>query len=134
MKITRDAFLYMDPSGKHPDQFGQCGTCKMSVPLANGNRCSILGIAIDADDSCGLYVPGKQDPTEAEHIAKTVTPEEAGFVDRQVRCENCKFFDEEYSQCTLFTKLNKAMPALFELDDVVMARGCCNAQIPKAAY
>lgn len=129
-KITRDAFLYMDPSGSNHEEFGQCGACKMSVPTDKGQRCSILGIAIDANDSCGLFVPGEQDPTEAEHIDDSVSPKEAGYVSRDVRCENCRYFDPDEGDCELFEMLNKLRPDDFDLDPKVNPLGCCNAQMP----
>lgn len=131
MKVTRDAFLYMDPSGPKRGAFGQCRTCKMNVPMPDGShRCSILGIKIDGGDSCGLYVPGEQDKTEAAHIKHTVSPAEAGYVSRQVRCENCAFFDPAESECELFEMLSKCWPGVFELDEYVDPLGCCNAQTP----
>lgn len=133
MKIKRDAFLYMDPSGDNQKEFGQCATCKMSVPLEGGNQCSILGIRVEAGDSCGLYVPGEADKSEAEHIDNTVSPEEAGYVQRQVRCENCAHFDAEEGECELFEALTAQWPQFFDLDPNVDPQGCCNAQVPKPA-
>jgi hypothetical protein len=58
------------------------------------------------------------------------TPKEVGFVSRKVRCENCKYFGKD--RCGLYEMLNKRFPDDFNLDVVVEAMGCCNAQTPKA--
>jgi len=125
MKVERDTFLYLDPSGEELDNFAQCGTCRFA---SEDGDCAILGIPIDDDDSCGFYVPGAYDGAE---VRKSVTPEDAGFVDRQVRCEHCKFFDPIESDCELFELLNAKHPTVFDLDAKVKAHGCCNAQTPK---
>lgn len=125
MKITRDAFLYLDPKAPK-DAFAQCATCALYV--AGAERCAILGPAqvVLPGDSCGLYVPGSPNPdldTKA-----LVTPEEAGLVHRQVRCENCVYLKAE--GCDLYWQLNKALPDVFDLDNDVDPQGCCNAQTP----
>lgn len=125
-KITRDAFLYLDP--KLPrGAFAQCETCRMWT----GKRCTILGpaVEVDAGDSCGLYVPGE--PNTAGKVMKSLTPKEAGFVSRQVRCENCIAFDGK-GKCKLFMELNKKAPEFFNLTETVHRQGCCNAQQAKA--
>jgi hypothetical protein len=79
---------------------------------------------MDGGFSCGLYVPGK--PVNFP-VKKYVTPQESGLVDRQVRCENCKFGGEE---CGLYKMLNKKMPEVFDLDTKIESKACCNAQTP----
>jgi hypothetical protein len=129
-KITRATFLYMDPKAPE-DEFAQCGTCVHF--LKKLGRCELLGpkVEIDDDDSCGLYAHGT---AEADEVPEAlVTPEEAGLVDRQVRCENCKFFDpdsEPREHCDLYSQLNRILPKLFDLDRYVDEYGCCNAQTP----
>lgn len=126
-KITRAAFLYLDP--KPPgDRFAQCGTCMMFAP--GQKRCSIHGpsVKVTADMSCGLYVHGEPEGDRMDLMA-VVTPEESGLVRRQVRCENCTFFDGQ-SVCGLYEKLNAALAVLFSLDSQVDPKGCCNAQTP----
>src|SRR5689334_9403073 len=88
-KITRDAFLYLEP--KEPkDQFAQCGTCRMFT----GKSCSILGkTKVTKDMSCGLYVHGPISPSLAGKEVASYTAKEAGLVNRAVRCENCRSFD-----------------------------------------
>lgn len=130
MKIKRDAFLYMDPSGKNQAKFGQCATCRMAVPIKGKMRCSILDIEVGGNDSCGMYTPGPHNPSEAQHISKDVSPKDAGYVRRQVRCENCKFFDPDDGDCELFEMLNLYHPTIFDLEEMVDPRGCCNAQTP----
>ena len=121
-KVTRDAFLYLGPKGDK-----QCGTCRDWV--SKDNRCRILGpsVNVTASMSCGLYVYGTPlrpgNPTKA-----IVTPEEAGLVDRKVRCENCRWGG---SECGLYKLLNEQQPDIFDLDTKIHPKGCCNAQEPK---
>ena len=70
-------------------------------------------------------------PEEKGHEMKSVTPKEAGFVRRQVRCENCEYYEEEDSHCHLFMMLNDKMKIAFKLNEKVDKYGCCNAQMPK---
>lgn len=126
VKIDGTAFLYMEP--KEPkDQFAQCATC---VSWTDDQRCAILGsnIPVAAGDTCGLYVHGKWD----QPIDKAaVSTGEAGFEHRQVRCENCKYFDPQESDCELFSQLNDMMPDVFKINEKVDAKGCCNANTPR---
>src|ERR1044071_3959086 len=90
-KLKRDTFLYMEP--KEPkDEFAQCSTCRMYLP--GKQRCAILGPSLNVppEASCGLYVHGE--PSDDQDAEKIVTTEEAGFVKRQVRCENCISFSK----------------------------------------
>jgi len=122
-KVHRDAFLYLD--GEHPS-FAQCGTCWLWD--ASKKRCNVLGdMFVQATDSCGYWGRGPYDPNVKN--TKRFNPKEVGFVSRQVRCENCRFFGQ--GTCGLFEKLNNAFSSIFELDTKVKARGCCNAQDPK---
>jgi hypothetical protein len=66
--------------------------------------------------SCGLYAP-----------IQPVSPSVAGLVDRQVRCENCDFFDG-VETCKLFEALNIGS-SRFQLNTKVDPHGCCNAQM-----
>ncbi len=129
-KITRATFLYFDPKAPK-DEFAQCGTCVHF--LEDIGRCELHGadVEVDDDDSCGLYVHGEAE--EGEKPEGLVTPEESGLVSREVRCENCMFFDpdsEPREHCDLYTQLNRILPKLFDLDRYVKAQGCCNAQTP----
>ncbi len=125
-KITRAAFLYLDPKAPK-EEFAQCGTCEMFDP--EKERCAIHGpiIEIDEDDSCGFYVHGKPGNVK---LKVAVTPKESGLVDREVRCENCVYFNGKGS-CGLYRELNATFPSKFQLDEHVNAYGCCNAQTPK---
>jgi hypothetical protein len=130
-KLQRDAFLYLEPKDKKDEKaFAQCGTCSMFVTKG---LCTILGpdVPIKASDSCGLYVEGE--PLQDGKTVASVTPEEAGLVHRQVRCENCLYFDTDDSTCELFEKLNAEMPDCWTLDVDVSANGCCNANMPSAS-
>jgi len=100
-KIDRSAFLYLDPKGvKH--LFAQCATCMMATSDyrkgATVGRCTILGKDFEIhlkEGTCCFYVHG--DPhTEMRGKEKPhVTPKEAGYEKRKVRCENCKFYKAE---------------------------------------
>lgn len=130
-KVTRATFLYMDPQAPKAT-FAQCGTCVHFIE--DKDRCELHGPNddIDDDDSCGLYVHGKPSGGKPEGL---VTPEQSGLVSRQVRCENCMFFDAETEpreHCDFYTQLNRIFPSLFNLDRYVDSHGCCNAQTPGA--
>lgn len=119
-KIKRDAFLYMDP--KPPkDSFAQCGTCLMFT----GTGCTILGSTkITKGMTCGLYVRGKPQYNLKGKEQSLVTPKEAGLIDHQVRCENCRYGGGD---CKLFEMLNDRLPDTFDLDTKIDPKGCCNA-------
>lgn len=128
MKITRDAFLYLDPRGNR-NRFAQCSTCRDWV--TGDRKCVIHGpkVIVAGGASCGFYVNGSPQPPGTLTYAR-VTPKESGLVLREVRCENCMYFDEKPSECGLYHKLNKALPEYFDLDVNVNAHGCCNANEP----
>ena len=120
--IKRDAFLYLDPRG-NKNKFAQCETCMMWT--GKHKTCTILGKEKEVlgTDSCGLYVHGKPHEDMAGMEMEAVTPKEAGFYSGQVRCENCKHFDVDH--CHVFEELNEM--EMFDLDEWVDAKGCCNA-------
>lgn len=122
MKIKRDAFLYLDGDD---NRFAQCGTC-----VTGYEHCRIMGnVKVSAQNgSCGFYIRGKSVLTLP--IAN-LTKSQTGYVERQVRCENCKFFRPAISECHLYYLLNKKMPDIFDLDLHVKKHGCCNAQESK---
>ena len=76
-----------------------------------------------ANASCGLYIQGR--PHDDQPIQDVVTPDEAGYVLGQVRCENCSWYKN--GTCELFAQLDRQMPDTFDLKDSVSASGCCNA-------
>jgi hypothetical protein len=123
-KIKRDAFIYLNGTSR---DFAQCGSCWLFVP--EKQRCSILGpkVEVDADDSCCFYMKGK--PVKGLPIVARVSIEEAGFVERKVRCENC--FYGGGGDCQLYVELNEKFPDMFDLDTSITSKSCCNAQIPK---
>lgn len=138
-KIQRNAFLYLEPPPDfHGADFAQCSACKMLTCAPAWNVCSLHGTGVDiaepSDISCGVYSYGNQRPDEIEHATAAFTPETSGMVRRQVRCENCQFFMEKQLRCGLYQLLNRTLPGLFDLDENVMARACCNAQEPKGDY
>lgn len=123
-KITRDAFLYMEP--KPPkDQFAQCGTCAMFT----GTGCTILGKThITKDMTCALYVHGNPSYDLKGKEMALVSPEEAGLYNGKVRCENCRYGG---AHCKLYRMLNDRMPETFDLETQINSKGCCNAFIKK---
>jgi hypothetical protein len=133
--ITRNAFLYLEPrEEKNVDQHAQCATCAMFTGEEH-ETCTIHGPneRIVAGGSCGLYVEGDPMSDEAGHEMVLVTKDESGYVERQVRCENCAVFELDGTACTLYDNLNAMEHGLFrfELDSKVDPKGCCNAQTPK---
>ena len=117
----RSVFLYEDP--RPPvDLFAQCATC---VFFADPGCPAIGDKYVRASDSCGLYCHGR--PSSERPAKPFATPQEAGLVHRPVRCENCAYF-EKPRRCGLFKRLNREQPAVFDLNDTVHPKGCCNAQ------
>lgn len=130
-KIKRDAFLYLDPIGDEK-QFAQCSTCCMWTG-DKGKTCTILGqdIEVTGEMSCGLYINGSNYIQGIGQEVARVTPEQAGLVTRQVRCENCRSFDAEKDECMLFKSLDGSFSDIFDLGNKVNKYGCCNAQMEK---
>lgn len=122
-KITRDAFLYLEPKGSEAN-FAQCSTCKFRVggalvcALMGGKKVAPLG-------TCGLYGEGNG----VSGILERLTPDEIGYTVRPVRCQNCVFGGSP--QCKLYEMLNAQHPQLFALDVAIKPHGCCNANSPK---
>src|SRR5262245_10857360 len=127
-KIDRSAFLYL-PAGERLDD-KQCGHCMLWV---KDNRCVIhaYDVKVTADMSCGFYLFGEPSPKHTRSWEATVTPEESGLVDRQVRCENCEY-GSPLNRCRLYEMLNRRLPDIFDLDVKIESKGCCNAQTPKS--
>lgn len=130
-KIHRETFGYLEPADGQED-FAQCSSCILWTG-ADSERCLILGnkLVVEGTDSCHFYIPGDPEPDRSGDERELLSQEEAGFVKGKVRCENCAEYDSKPSKCTLYAKLNKAMPSDFDLDVKVKSQGCCNAQIPK---
>ncbi len=127
--IKRDAFLYLEGAGDK-----QCGSCW----LFSSPRCVVLpqDFEVRSDDSCNYWGYGPtSEQQNAFQYAPIFTPEEVGFVSREVRCENCFHFDKQESLCYLFGQLNNITSPdgqkLFDLDYHVAPNGCCNAQTPR---
>lgn len=131
-KVTRATFLYMKPKpGYDPEENAQCESCIHWID--DKDRCELHGKGddIDGDDSCCLYVAGPN-ATGKEPLGR-VTPKESGLVSRQVRCDNCMFFDpdsEPKVHCDFYSQLNRMLPKVFDLDRYVEEDACCNAQTP----
>lgn len=127
-KLSRDAFLYLNPE-PGVDDFAQCSTCEMWVK--GDNRCTIHGprVRVPGSASCGFYIYGE---TQAPgyYTEALVSAEESGLVDRKVRCENCQWGGPSTYRCRLFTGLNERLPDIFDLDEHIEPKGCCNAQQP----
>jgi hypothetical protein len=127
MKINRSAFLYLDPRFAPKSRWAQCSTCRDWV--SNHRRCVIHGpkVTVRGSMSCGFYIWGV--PVSNRETVAKVTPTESGLVDREVRCENCRFFGDD--ECGLYRILNDWRPEMFDLDVKVHKLGCCNAQQPE---
>jgi hypothetical protein len=125
-KIGRWAFIYLEPkktTGETYNQFAQCSTCDLFLP--GKKRCGIFGKndVVVANASCGLYIQGQ--PHDDQPIQDVVTPDEAGYVIGQVRCENCSWYKK--GKCELFAMLDDKMSDTFKLGADVDPKGCCNA-------
>jgi len=121
MKIKRDAFLYLDGDDS---RFAQCGACVFGY-----THCRLMdNHAVSAEfGSCGYYIEGKS----VLHLAVAkLTARQVGYVERRVRCENCRFYSST-GKCQLFKHLNDVLPQFFSLDEKVERHGCCNAQLPE---
>jgi len=119
-KITRSTFLFL--RGGAAD-FAQCGSC-----IFGKNFCAIMGGAkVSAKDgSCNFYIQGS--PIYERDIA-SLTRSQAGYVERQVRCENCKYFERR--RCGWYHELNAKFPDEIDLDERVEPADCCNANTPE---
>lgn len=123
-KIGRWAFIYLEPSTPEAAaDFAQCSSCQHFLP--GRKRCAIFSEndVVKAGASCGLYLQGK--PHDNQKIQDLVSPAEAGYVEGQVRCENCSWYKE--GTCGLFAQLDEKFPDAFELKSTVSPKGCCNA-------
>lgn len=127
-RITRSAFLYMDPVGGC-EPFAQCASCRFWRPMMRRCALFITDPDVEADATCGLYVAGR--PSDYQMQNPTVWPKDAGFETRQVRCENCHWYQDREQRCHLFYSLNDHMPDVFDLDVRVHPHGCCNANTPE---
>lgn len=123
-KIHRDAFLYLEGTASAKD-FAQCGSCTFFAP---GKRCATIGIKVEPEWSCGLYVPGRYD---GARVKPMIGAEEAGLFKGQTRCENCKHGGDT---CGLYEKLNETMPHDFDLDVKIKPHGCCNGFQPSDQF
>jgi len=121
----RSVFLYLDPAASDDDK--QCGTCWFWV---RDDRCLIHRAhdIVKATASCCYHLYGPPHRAGVRPLGLT-TPKESGLVDREVRCENCLWFDDD-SVCNLFELLNRKLPDVWDLDIKVKPKGCCNAQEP----
>lgn len=119
-KITRAAFLYLEPQDSlRPEVFAQCKSCAL---FERTGLCSAMGRRVTASASCGMYMQGRR----VHKPISTYTPEELGYVNTAVRCENCKWGGPGKTECRLFTKLNAQNPEIFDLDAKISPKGCCN--------
>lgn len=118
-RIDRSAFIYLPPKSPKA-KFAQCATCLHFIPDA---RCGIFSDEdeVSANASCGLYLHGSPGDQECRNI---VTPEQAGYVTGEVRCENCSWYDDHV--CGLYKLLQQRLPDVFDLDSAVDPQGCCN--------
>lgn len=100
--------------------FAQCSSCRYFD--AKTKHCVPLEKKVAPEESCGLY---------AER-GVAIPDDIAGLDKREVRCENCRFFESTSSQCELYLMLNRKLRASpFKLDPHVDKYGCCNANTPR---
>jgi adenylylsulfate kinase len=130
-KVDRSAFLYQGPHGPQ-EKYGQCSTCHDFT----GKSCENFpkGNTVSPGGACGLYHFGKGSDELLGKEMGSFTKAEAGYVDREVRCENCAYFDDDESYCELFEKLNEQFPSVFDMDKKVDKYGCCNAQTQRGHH
>jgi len=131
MGFDRSAFLYLEPSNRtegDPYQFAQCGTCQMWT----GYHCAIhgRGVSVTEDMTCGFYMNGKPSVAGELLVKKLVTSKESGLERRQVRCENCRYYDHKKSICKLYKFINDGAGGEVKLNIHVHPQGCCNANMP----
>lgn len=125
MKITRDAFLYMEPEFSEPRKtFAQCVSCRF---MLNNKWCVPLGIKVQDEWTCGLYVPGNPYGGEPR---PNVNGKVAGLTKNLVQCQRCKYGGD---YCELYEMLNRMMPSHWDLDTNIAPEGCCNAWTPKSS-
>lgn len=134
-KITRDAFLYLEPSERSygdSDKYAHCSTC-YSWMGEKRQRCYILGkdLEVKAEATCCLYVNGKPEIERAGSEKKLITAKDAGFQDSPPNCRRCYWYATGF--CGLFAKLNLKDPDHFDLKVPVSKNGCCNAWTPQYA-
>jgi hypothetical protein len=128
-RVDRSAFLYLGPREPR-ETHAQCETCRHWTGPED-QHCSLFGsgTTVQAGDTCGLYTHAMEGQPIPEPLEANVSPYEAGFERRQVRCENCRYFFPR-GECRLFMALNESLPGMFDLDTRVDAFGCCNANMP----
>lgn len=116
--MDRSTFIYLDP--KTPHDFAQCSTCWKFT----GKTCLEFSSkdVVKPTGSCNLYSTGDPQPDHLGKEHNSITPKEAGYVDRKVRCEHCEYFEKGDNDCLFFRSLN--------IDYKVNPDGCCNAQTP----
>lgn len=127
-KVDRSAFVFMRGRKPYPT-FAQCITCAKFI--GGNRRCEEFGPdnEVKPQGSCCVYTfgPGQG---EGKTPQSRITPTEAGYVEREVRCMHCRFFDpndEPQTHCDFFTQLNLMLPNVFDLDRYVTEHDCCNA-------
>lgn len=134
-RIDRASFLYMEhgkDSYGDPHDFAQCKSCCLWTGEER-KRCFILGkkFEVVGEATCALYANGKpQIELLSGNEIEAVTPREAGFENRAVRCENCVYFNPTISGCKLFAVLDIEFPEDSNLGWKVKGVGCCNANLP----
>ena len=137
-------------------KFAQCIWCRMRVPKEqmaglsgdfkkDCDLCVILGSNEDISPdlgTCGEYAiwASEDGAPDAETVAvhakelaagidSKTTKETVGYVEREVRCENCYF--GRLPTCDWFYKLTLMLPRLFFDNARIDEYGCCNTQTAK---
>jgi hypothetical protein len=128
--VTRDAMGFVK-AGDRGRNNAQCVSCWKWGK--NNKRCATLqpDDVVKARDSCVNYEPGTPQATVEPNGAWTKIT--AGFVSHEVRCGQCREFDDrdyDNTHCDLYAQLNRILPLKFDLDKHVDEYDCCNFQTP----
>jgi hypothetical protein len=124
----RDSLGYMEPDPNIPD-FAQCGSC--ASYLSDRVRCYWFSdkFKVLPEASCIVYVQGPPIDGAGTKPIDLIDPKVVGFINGKTRCENCVSYQKGI--CLLFRVLNLARTEagnlIFDLEEKVKARGCCNA-------
>ncbi len=147
-RLNRSALGYIEPRVgiDGASSFCQCDSCMHFVPenamrgAVVGDRCLILGATfpVSGESSCAYFLPWPTGAADADDVSEnaedmiegergSITPYDAGFVrDTKVRCMNCRSFESDESECSLYEALNDKLPNVWQLDCSVKGGACCS--------
>jgi len=131
-KLDRISLGFVSPpEGRDVPDFGQCSAC---VSFDGKRLCRKFGPhdAVKPGGSCDLFVYGVPQQMGDEEF-EGASAAESGYVERQVRCGNCRSAREGATRCGLYAMLNQAQPETFQLDETITPQSCCNLQRGKTS-